>query len=720
MRGHACRQRAFHEDDGGFTTLGMVLALLISLSLMFGAARVYRVESAAADVQNVADAAALAAENQVASFYTAAQVCDAIVLSLALTGVVAAGLGVAALCTPATAVLSDKLIDGARTVFQARDRFARKAAGALDRLQKLLPFLAAAQAGAVVQANSGGGSRASYTGCAVLLPTEGEPVRVGNLDGTQEMMDGIDGQREGISEAAREAEESAKEADGHKMRAYMADCGNAPGYCMFERAESLGGLSGLQNPYFGSVDAWSFSVALERAQRYYPRRLEQEHPRDDSVAEQSNSALRVRFYTYACKRVAQGYVHEDATGSFDADFPLLPRNTDEMRSTDLYTEQVYPITVNSEGKATMHAWSGCPAMHAQQYAGLGSARQWEMEQMEKCPVCEFSAVSVGSVAAASTSIGNGFEYHYDIVAEEARAYQQARERYTPAAEAVKQPVRDLMKRLSDLLSSAVSARISVSPPGRTGAVALVVDIRGVPADSFFPSSFVRSGATLGPRAAISAATLAKDDADDTGTVLSSLFDGFAADADGFGFGGLKVIVHLWSSLLGAYAGGQDTFEQGVREAIDSIPFASASGLGTWAADALADVVKTAGLQPADLSAFKPVTVNSYHVLSHDAGDFSQTLLQIKVAYARIPEASTGSPLTAAVDALEMEALRRTEVLEEQLVIAEIQLLGEDGPSIPLTIALPPAVKDSADAAISDAFQDLRDTVAQATGVKVWE
>lgn len=93
-------RRAFHEADGGFTTVGMVLALLVTLALLFSAAKVYKINSVAADVQNVADAAALAAENQVASFYIVAQVCDAVVLSLSLSAAITAGAGAVALCVP--------------------------------------------------------------------------------------------------------------------------------------------------------------------------------------------------------------------------------------------------------------------------------------------------------------------------------------------------------------------------------------------------------------------------------------------------------------------------------------------------------------------------------------------------------------------------------------------------------------------------------------------
>ena len=48
------------RDEDGFTTVGVALALLVTLALVFTSAQVYRVSSASADVQDVADAAALA------------------------------------------------------------------------------------------------------------------------------------------------------------------------------------------------------------------------------------------------------------------------------------------------------------------------------------------------------------------------------------------------------------------------------------------------------------------------------------------------------------------------------------------------------------------------------------------------------------------------------------------------------------------------------------
>ena len=106
---------------------------------------------------------------------------------------------------------------------------------------------------------------------------------------------------------------------------------------MSERARTLAGMAGADNPRYASVDAWSFSVALDRARAYYARRLAVEAPEGSSTEERARSALRQRFYAYAADEAGRGYVRESAD-SFDARFPHLPKNTDEMRGTALYTD----------------------------------------------------------------------------------------------------------------------------------------------------------------------------------------------------------------------------------------------------------------------------------------------------------------------------------------------------------------------------------------------
>ena len=86
-------------EEQGFSTVGVALALLLSFALIFSAARVYEIESVSGDIQNVADSAALAAENVVGEYCVIATMCDAVVLSLSLSSLCALGLSVAAACT---------------------------------------------------------------------------------------------------------------------------------------------------------------------------------------------------------------------------------------------------------------------------------------------------------------------------------------------------------------------------------------------------------------------------------------------------------------------------------------------------------------------------------------------------------------------------------------------------------------------------------------------
>ena len=539
------------RDEDGFTTVGVALALLVTLALVFTSAQVYRVSSASADVQDVADAAALAAENEVAEFMIAVRVCDAVVLSLSLTGAATAGLGVAALCTPATAGASEVLLKAARKVVEARDEFAEKAAAGLNRLQKALPFLAAANAASTASANDGGPMGASYVALAVLVPADGEELGVGAVEGAEGLVDDAEREADGIRQAAADAEEAAREANAWKERAFLRDCGDDPSYCMSERARTLAGMAGADNPRYASVDAWSFSVALDRARAYYARRLAVEAPEGSSTEERARSALRQRFYAYAADEAGRGYVRESAD-SFDARFPHLPKNTDEMRGTALYTEAVYPTTVDGSGNLVVHAWPGCPG--AGGAAGAASIAQMEAGGNAPCPACGFTAASMGKVAAASTSIENGFEYHYEAVAQAAEEYQRARAKLGPLTAEVKGRAGGLLDRCRDVLGRAGGMRIDAAPPGRFGVVAFVANTAAAAASTGFASGYVHEAGSLGARAAVSAATLLAGRGPQRGLVAARRPAGEGRCGGGRARRGARLLVGAAGSLPGRAGG----------------------------------------------------------------------------------------------------------------------------------------------------------------------
>lgn len=117
------RSSSLFWAEEGFSTIGMVLALLISISLIFTAARVYEINSCSSRVQEVADAAALAAENTVGEFYLVAGICDAVLLSLSLTTAGCLGLSVVCACVPPASGFSKTFLEMAQKTKKARDCF---------------------------------------------------------------------------------------------------------------------------------------------------------------------------------------------------------------------------------------------------------------------------------------------------------------------------------------------------------------------------------------------------------------------------------------------------------------------------------------------------------------------------------------------------------------------------------------------------------------------
>ena len=125
---------AFVDDEGGYTTVAVAVALLVSLSLVFGSAAAQWVGARSAEVQQVADAVALSGENAVAAYSTVAQVLDACVLSMGLAGFVTCGAGLAVSCVPGLAARGAQVTKAGARVLDARRDFSRQANEGLQRL----------------------------------------------------------------------------------------------------------------------------------------------------------------------------------------------------------------------------------------------------------------------------------------------------------------------------------------------------------------------------------------------------------------------------------------------------------------------------------------------------------------------------------------------------------------------------------------------------------
>lgn len=612
-RKRRCATDRFMGRDG-FTTFGTAVALLTACALAFACVWTVRNQSRATGVQATADAAALAAQNEVAEFVIAVRAADSALLSMSLTGLALVGVGTACCCVPSGQAAGKALMETGKKLLDKRDEMARTAKELLSSAQDALPAAAQVQAQAVMQENAAAlGGKA--VGAIELVPREGEPLELGDSSAGAAADEALDASDD-IADAAQEAERARGEAQEALERGFAHDCGNAPGYCMYERADTVAGLPSSKNPLYHSVNSWSFKAALDRAQAYYPHRAATEAPSGEGVEEQARSALRKKFYGFAAEKLKEGRAVDDGESVPDISFPLLPKNTAEMKETELYTDVVYPVA-----GGCLHAWDGCPGA-ASGVEARGSLAQQDAGAYEVCPTCGFDAVSLGKVAAASSSIENGFEYHYRKVAEAARDYVAALERAIPAESAAKDAVDGVFDRIGEALGELGDCRIEAYPPGRYGALAAL----SFGVDGGFATPFVPAASDEGSFAAISASVLGEDAEED---VLSSLLDGVAdrigpplSDAG-------PAVLSLWASMVKAYSTGTEGLCSGVEELLDSLPLIGSTGLGSWAAEALMGVLEAAGIEPANTEAAKPFVVNTEHVASLGDGPVATAIAAIK-------------------------------------------------------------------------------------------
>lgn len=428
-----------------------------------------------------------------------------------------------------------------------------------------------------------------------------------------------------IQEASTRQKEAQEREDAAKERAWRADCGN-DGMSMYERAGKLSSVSGAQNPYYSSPDRWSFSVALSRAKAYYEARYAAEPGANASGSPEAvaESVARKQFYAYARDEVSRGYIETSDSGAEIPHLVQLARNTAQIRETSLYGNAIYPVSSN-DGVLYLHAYDSCPQCRAGSTAGRAAVSSIDGGGVQRCPVCKFSATTLGRVPSASTSIENGFEYHYLAVVEASREYAQAVTDGEQAKQALQEAKESIGSLLSAALESLAGTRYDPQPPGRYGCICIVA----APGAEAGDIAFVDDDARMPARIAISGATLAPDEASDQGNVISGIVQGLVPQ-ESLASGPVKLVFGAWSSMLVAYSDGTEGIKAGFRKVLGAIPVIGTT-LSDSAASAFEGALVSAGLEPADLTTYKPVLVNTAHILERDKSGATQTLSSMKQA-----------------------------------------------------------------------------------------
>ncbi len=274
-------------------------------------------------------------------------------------------------------------------------------------------------------------------------------------------------------------------------------------------------MAAEDNPDFASSTVWEPNVALERARAYYRWRYEHDEPEGQGVEARADAAARHAFYGYALQMLEDAQVVE-RDGVITSTVELLPKNTDEVRRTKLYTDAVWPSSVEDDG-LTLHFSSSCPGVAGAQ-GPLIALASIEEGSARECPVCKFGVGDVGKTPAASTSIDNGFEYHlraYTLALDEYVAARQRELDEQARAQGEAEQAGSAFEQAISALSGKTSAHRP--PPGRNGCIALVV-ASAVDSPDELETPFAASEG-IAERGAISAAALAPDRATRENNVL---------------------------------------------------------------------------------------------------------------------------------------------------------------------------------------------------------
>lgn len=663
-------------EDGAYTTLSSAVVILVVLTLLFSSTAAIWSMSRAGDTQVAADSGALAGANVVSSYHTAATVVDASILSLGLAGFATIGTGLVAILIPGAEPVAGNMVDTGIEIIKTRNKFAKSASEGLQKIETALPYLIAARATQAVSAQDT--DSVTYTGTALAVPRTSESDFVA-LEGSEISTDAIKDTSKDLERAADELQKALEETAKAKERAWLADCGGSvPASvgscsCMWERTRSLAKLSGEQNPHYASSISWEPQVALDRAKTYYRQRLADEKPQGSSVETKAESAARKAFYTYASTEVNRAYVTED--GDEVAFYiPLLPRNTDEVRATELYTDTVWPTSA-IDGKTYLHYGTSCPNYKKGAPCGLASVAAYDGQ--DKCNRCHFGVSSLGAVAAPSTSIENGFEYHFDRFKEALEDYVECRNKELE----LERQTEDEADRAGNAFDQAIKAlsgeRPRIAPPGRNGVVAFAVS-GDITSPDQLNSSF-NAAVRLGDRGAISAAVLAPDEATAQNNVLSRFFSTLKERSGGVA-GVLDGVMDVWGRLLVGYGDIQGSADELMDEMIKDLGGGSGAlgSIASWLGDTVSASVAALGLEPCDLRLRKPVLTDSANVIKSPGSDIAG-LSQTQDKLRSIPLGVTDPK--ALCEALEYQVERT--ISGTVFTLAEIPLPG--GGSIPLTV-----------------------------------
>lgn len=598
------------RNKEGFTSISIMLALLISLVLIFSSAQLIWTQSRGADVQSIADSASLSGANTVSKYMNMATVLDASVLSLGLVGMSVMGVGLVLSAIPPAAELSGPVLDAGIKTLEARSRFARSAYAGLEKVERGLPFLIAANSVRTIAANAEL-SGMDYCGIAIPFPYDGSD---GSFSHYNDLLSEASDMQESSAKVKDLSDQAHKEellANDALLRGWRSDCGDEK-YSLYERAASLAQLRGALNPYYPLSQAWNFSVPLGRARAYYAARLTGNTKEEGGYDGEIRFIAREVYYEYAKELLSTASVYE-TEDEVHIDLPELPKNTQEIRDTHLYTDARWPLSLQDKKYMLHHSYESAALRSGP--AGFGSFAELEAGELELCPYAPFSVSDIGRVAQLTSLVPSGFEYHWRKICEAAKDYELHKNKQLELEHKAKESSKEGLDAFDKALVKLAAPRPKLTPPGRYGVVAFVGDFKEHELPDSLQLPFAR-GQNLPGRAALSASCLVIDDSKPEYNILSQFFENLKrSDHTISSSAGLVLdgIFDLWGTVLQAYSGAVSSLGDKLSVLQNKANSLGASNVSRWISKKIKLILDLAGFRPVDLRPRIPVLVNTAEV-----------------------------------------------------------------------------------------------------------
>ena len=691
------------KENKASATISACVSILVSLSLIFAGLQLYRITSTSASSQETSDAAALSGSSQVAKFYFVANVADGSILAMNITQLVTYSLAVVAAASGNVASSADFLAK-ANDIGSARQKFSTSAKKSLNAYQKALPAVACASASKVAQSNSSDSS--SYSGVCTLIPDAGENIDIDDAD-LSSASDHVNDNIDELQEEGKRVKEQEEKLDKLKSSGYKLDCGDNPSYCLYERAKSLSSMSDSDNPYYTSPDTWDFNVAFNRSLAYFANRSEAEEPSSySSVRDKARSCLRADYYEYCADELRKSKEALSSTSEIYT-WPDLYHDIDTFKSSSRYTESIYPIT-EVGGKQVMHSNGSLDC--ARGFVGKGSCADWDSGGYEMCEMCEFSSDNVAKVGSATTNTKTGFEHYYHLIKDLCNEYKQQEEDFESDFSKLKDKTKDFFDRISEFFNAAKKARIKVSPPGKDGVISIVADSCDITSAKNFQNPFIKSDAEIGPRVAFSGAVL-KNDSEDSGiSLVSGRIVSLAKQST-------SPLSLIWQQAAYAFSDGtkalKDTFETASSSSL--VKGFTSSIAGKWAMNFMSEFAASLGLEPADMSAYKPVVEGTSSIVSGSDCNFARVYSKLQDTALENSSSETGV-FGAFCESLRGQLKTRVSSSNFDIAIAKLPVIGE----ISLNTSFDEEIVDYCNGKIDEQIDEVEDLYASSTRKRTWK